>query len=258
VSHRFMYPTVTEIRPDAARPPQAVPPRAVRSRSQRDLVEDSLRRVPNRPTSRPGRPPRSPLARSGTTSPSSPTARGNRRSPSAASPGALVPRVARPFGLDVGRAARRPSESRRGGVAELGVDEGDRVVRYMPNVPRRSRPASPSRAWSRSGRRARPTSAPARSPTASDRSRRRRGRGPRRPHRRPGAQGRRRQEGPHRQAGRQRRPLTIRTPRKVRDLEAVGLVSGRPHLDDGRRGLIGPTPPASHSAWHARAARAIG
>jgi hypothetical protein len=82
-----MYPTVTEIRPDAARPPQAVPPRAVRSRSQRDLVEDSLRRVPNRPTSRPGRPPRSPPRSIWDYFAVVADGPRDRRSPSAASPG---------------------------------------------------------------------------------------------------------------------------------------------------------------------------
>ena len=56
------------------------------------------------------------------------------------------------------------------GLRRLGVERGDRVVAYMPNVPRRSSPFSPPPASARSGRAARPSSAPLRSWTASARS----------------------------------------------------------------------------------------
>jgi acetoacetyl-CoA synthetase len=50
----------------------------------------------------------------------------------------------------------------RAGLERLGVGPGDRVVAYLPNIPRRSSRSSPRRASARSGRPARRSSARAR------------------------------------------------------------------------------------------------
>ena len=55
----------------------------------------------------------------------------------------------------------------RAGLLRLGVEPGDRVVAYMPNIPETLSRSPRRRASARSGRAARPSSAPAASSTAS-------------------------------------------------------------------------------------------
>ena len=83
-------------------------------------------------------------------------------------------RAARPRASGPGASCARRPRASRAGLRELGVERGDRVVAYMPNIPETIAAfLAVASASARSGRAARPTSAPARSSTASRRSSRR-------------------------------------------------------------------------------------